>query len=205
MSDNTQTPNKVEQAAAGDGGGAGGGEKAPKKKKKEVEVPVATGMTPKQRELRAELAALRAKVDDLRGAGDLASAITLVAKFEKKTRLALEYEICADAAVVLVELYQEAGDLKALNTAVLTISKHRQQHRRVIAAIMGSSMKFLNDHTFDEKEYLDYLQTLRTVSEGKIYLEVEAARLTMRLAKHKEADGDSEEASRVLLEVAVET
>ena len=163
-------------------------------------------MTPKQRLLRTELEELRSKCEELKSGGDIASAIGLVTKFEKKTRLALEYDICADAAVLLTQLYQEQGDLKALNTAVLTISKHRQQHRKVIGAMMKESMKFLNATTFaDDKEYLDYLDTLRTVSAGKIYLEVEAARLTMRLAKHREKEGKTEEASKILLEVAVET
>ena len=163
-------------------------------------------MTPKQRLLRTELEELRSKCEELKSGGDIASAIGLVTKFEKKTRLALEYDICADAAVLLTQLYQDQGDLKALNTAVLTISKHRQQHRKVIGAMMKESMKFLNATTFaDDKEYLDYLDTLRTVSAGKIYLEVEAARLTMRLAKHREKEGKTEEASKILLEVAVET
>jgi 26S proteasome regulatory subunit N5 len=43
------------------------------------------------------------------------------------------------------------------------------------------------------------------VTEGKIYCEVERARLTMRLSRMKEAAGDMVEAARVLQEVQVET
>lgn len=163
-------------------------------------------MTPRQRELRGELSTLREKVAELKNGGNFEAAIALVAKFEKKTRLVLEYDICAEAAVLLVQLYQEQGDSKALNTAILTISKHRQQHRKVIAAIMAESMQFLESRKFaDDEEYLDYLEALRSVSAGKIYLEVDAARLTMRLARHREAEGNTEEAAKILLEVAVET
>eukprot|EP00750_Incisomonas_marina_P015413 INCI18235.1.p1 GENE.INCI18235.1~~INCI18235.1.p1 ORF type:complete len:491 (-),score=115.50 INCI18235.1:184-1656(-) len=206
MSDSNKEPQTPKVEDKSGGGAAGGGAPAKNKKKQKKMPPATTGMTPKQRELQAELETVRAKVVEFRNSGDLAGAIAHVTKFEKKTRLALEYEICAEAAVLLVQLFQEAGDLKALNTEILTISKHRQQHRRVIAAMMKECMAFLEAHKFaDDKEYLDYLETLRTVSEGKIYLEVDAARLTMRLAKHKEAEGDTEEASRVLQEVAVET
>jgi hypothetical protein len=192
---------KKSQAGAEAGGGGGGGGGGSKK-----EAVIGTALTPKQRELYDELKKINSKVDELRAASDLQGAIALLTKFEKKTRLLLEYEICADAVVLLVKLYQEAGDFKALNTAVLTISKHRQQHRKVIAAMMKECMSFLDTVKFpDNKDYLDYIQTLRTVSEGKIYLEVDSARLTMRVAKHKEAEGDLEEASRVLQEVAVET
>ncbi len=197
MSDAEPTK-KGEETAGGGSGGGGASKKEP---------PVTTGLTPKQRELQAEMETVRAKSVELKDAGDLPAAVALVAKFEKKTRLALEFEICADAAVLLTQLHQAVGDMKALNAAILTISKHRQQHRRVIASMMEDCMAFLDVHKFaDDKEYLDYVETLRTVSEGKIYLEVDAARLTMRIAKHKEnVEGDTEEASRVLQEVAVET
>lgn len=45
------------------------------------------------------------------------------------------------------------------------------------------------------------LSTLRNISEGKIYLEVEFARLTKIVAKALEAAGDAVEASKVLQEV----
>jgi len=200
MSDNTPQTPKTEKPVSG--AESGGGEKAPKKKG----TTSTTTMTPKQRELWDELKTVKETVEKSKIAGDLEGAIAVVTKFEKKTRLALEYEICAEAAVLLVQLHQEVGDSKALSAAILTISKHRAQHRKVIAAIMKESMQYLENKKFaDDKEYLDYLDTLRTVSEGKIYLEVDAARLTMRVAKHKEAEGDTEEASRVLQEVAVET
>jgi 26S proteasome regulatory subunit N5 len=163
-------------------------------------------MTPKQRELKAELNQLRKQVDDLKNDGDIDGAMSLITKFEKKTRLVLEYDICAEAAILLIQLTQEKGDLKTLNATILTLTKHRQQHRKVIAAFMKECMVFLEAHKFDDvQEYLEYIETLRTVSEGKIYLEVDAARLTMRIAKHREAEGDTEEASKVLQEVAVET
>ena len=42
------------------------------------------------------------------------------------------------------------------------------------------------------------LTTLRNISEGKIYLEVEFARLTKIVAKSHEAEGNFAEASKVL-------
>lgn len=45
----------------------------------------------------------------------------------------------------------------------------------------------------------------RTVTAGKIYVEVERARLTHKLALLKEADGDIEAAATAMQEMPVET
>ena len=45
----------------------------------------------------------------------------------------------------------------------------------------------------------------RTITEGKIYVEVERARLTHKLAVMKEAEGDITEAATILQELQVET
>ena len=45
----------------------------------------------------------------------------------------------------------------------------------------------------------------RTVTAGKIYVEVERARLTLKLSAMKEQDGDVNEAANILQELQVET
>lgn len=61
------------------------------------------------------------------------------------------------------------------------------------------------DRMPSKEERVELITTLRTVTEGKIYVEVERARLTRQLAASLEADGKVAEASEVLQEVAVET
>ena len=46
---------------------------------------------------------------------------------------------------------------------------------------------------------------IRTVTAGKIYVEVERARLTHKLALMKEGEGDIEAAATAMQEMAVET
>lgn len=55
----------------------------------------------------------------------------------------------------------------------------------------------------ETKEIL--LNSVRTNTEGKVYVEVERARATRTLAAFKEADGLCKEAFELLQEVAVET
>ena len=52
---------------------------------------------------------------------------------------------------------------------------------------------------------LNLINTLRTVTEGKIYVEVERARLTHRLSKMKETDGEVAEAAKIMQDLQVET
>jgi 26S proteasome regulatory subunit N5 len=49
------------------------------------------------------------------------------------------------------------------------------------------------------------IATLLTVCEGKIYVEIDRARLTRTLARAKEAGGDVDGAATLMQEVAVET
>merc|ERR1712137_922393 len=57
----------------------------------------------------------------------------------------------------------------------------------------------------DKEKKLELIGTLNEVTEGKIFVEVEKARLTHMLAKMKEEEGKAEEAAALLQEVQVES
>jgi 26S proteasome regulatory subunit N5 len=61
------------------------------------------------------------------------------------------------------------------------------------------------DQTDDMEQKLKLIDTLRTVTAGKIYVEIERARLTKILANIKENQGNIEEAANILQELQVET
>ena len=63
-------------------------------------------------------------------------------------------------------------------------------------------MKFV-DVTPDKKTKLELIDTLRTVSAGKIFVELERARLTKILAEIKENDGDIAGAAETLQDVQI--
>merc|ERR1719346_806154 len=56
----------------------------------------------------------------------------------------------------------------------------------------------------EKEKKLELIATLNEVTEGKIFVEVERARLTKMLAQMKESEGDAEEAANLLQEVQVE-
>ena len=65
-------------------------------------------------------------------------------------------------------------------------------------------MSFLDD-TPDLETKLSIIETLRTVTEGKIFVEVERARVTKILSDIKKAQGDLKAATEILCELQVET
>jgi len=64
-------------------------------------------------------------------------------------------------------------------------------------------MGWLDAQTKEKK--IELIETLNEITAGKIFVEVEKARLTKILADMKEADGNVEEAANLLQEVQVET
>ena len=61
------------------------------------------------------------------------------------------------------------------------------------------------DEITDSEQKLKLIDTLRQVTAGKIYVEIERARLTRKLAFIKESSGDVSEAANILNELQVET
>jgi 26S proteasome regulatory subunit N5 len=61
------------------------------------------------------------------------------------------------------------------------------------------------DQINDMEAKLKLIDSLRTVTAGKIYVEIERARLTRKLATYKEEQENVEEAAQILLELQVET
>jgi len=136
--------------------------------------------------------------------GDLSGALETLLAVEKKTRLAGEAHPTADVAVAVVTLCWEARDLDALNAHILILAKRRAQLNTPITKMTQTCMSFL-DAIEDKARREELIGTLRTVTSGRIYVEVERARLTAMVSKMREAEGKVAEASEVLQEVQVET
>ena len=106
--------------------------------------------------------------------------------------------------MAIIRLCWETHDLKQLNAHLLIVAKRRAQLKQVIVDIVQEAMKFIDSIAVKE-DRLELISTLRTVTDGKIFVEVERARLTLMLAKMKEAEGNVAEASEVLQEITIET
>mmetsp|Transcript_20465 Transcript_20465/g.65524 ORF Transcript_20465/g.65524 Transcript_20465/m.65524 type:complete len:448 (+) Transcript_20465:2-1345(+) len=145
-----------------------------------------------------------AAASELAKSGSLGEGVDRLLRLEKACRLANQWDVTIKAALQIVSLCYECGEWDALNANLVLLSKRRSQHQKVITAIVAEAMKFL-ERPINEAERLRLIETLRAVTEGKIYVELERAKLTRMLAVIKEHDGDLAGASTTLQEVQVET
>jgi len=137
-------------------------------------------------------------------AGKLNEAIENLLALEKQTRQAEDYHSTSRLAKEILRLCFEAKDWKLLNEKLHILSKRRGQLRTVVQDFVREAMTYL-DKISDETTRMELLDTLRTITEGKIYVEIERARLTRILAKKKEDEGKISEAADILQEIQVET
>lgn len=131
-------------------------------------------------------------------------ALENLLSLEKKTRLAADGPSTRKVALAIIDLLFEIQDWSALNDHIALLCKRRAQLKQVILAVVKRGYEIVTE--FKEKSIrLMLIETLREVSAGKIFVELERARLTRILAEMKESEGNISQASDILQEVQVET
>ncbi|KAJ3031163.1 26S proteasome non-ATPase regulatory subunit 12 [Rhizophlyctis rosea] len=144
------------------------------------------------------------EAEGLAKGGKLTEALDLLLGLEKQTRVGADLASNSRVLIAIVSLCYEARDWKLLNEHVVLLSKKHGLLKQAITKMVQKTMEFL-DQTPDLKTKLELIETLRAVTEGKIFVEVERARLTRILSKIREDEGKVVEAADILQELAVET
>ncbi|PNS19616.1 26S proteasome regulatory subunit rpn5 [Sphaceloma murrayae] len=132
------------------------------------------------------------------------SAIDKLLPLEKQTRQASDLPSTSRILTAIVTICKDAGDWALLNEQTQLLSKKHGQLKQAITKMVQVVMSFL-DATPNEDTKLSTIETLRTVTEGKIFVEVERARITRILSDIKKAKGDIKAATEILCELQVET
>ncbi|KAK1758608.1 26S proteasome non-ATPase regulatory subunit 12 [Echria macrotheca] len=135
---------------------------------------------------------------------DIHAAIEKLSLLEKQTRQASDLASTSRILIAIVTICKNAGDWQLLNDQTLVLSKKHGQLKQAITRMVQTVMSFLDD-TPNLETKLSVIETLRTVTEGKIFVEVERARVTKVLSDIKKAQGDLKAATDVLCELQVET
>uniref|UniRef100_A0A7S2RMQ9 PCI domain-containing protein n=1 Tax=Mucochytrium quahogii TaxID=96639 RepID=A0A7S2RMQ9_9STRA len=141
---------------------------------------------------------------DVARKGNLGEGLEQLLNLEKRARLGGDTKIVSETALVIVKLCFELKKWDELNANVTLLCKRRGQFKKVQITVIQEGTERVASVT-PKEEKLRLIKTLRAVSEGKIYVEAERARLTMQLAKIYEAEGKISEAADVLQEEQVET
>lgn len=91
-----------------------------------------------------------------------------------------------------------------MNEQVQLLSKKHGQLKQAITTMIQEVIKVL-DEAPDLDTKIETIENIRTVTEGKIYVEVERARVSRTLSHIKEEQGDIDAATEILGELQVET
>lgn len=136
--------------------------------------------------------------------GNLDAAIESLLNVEKQMRLAGDVAGTKKAVTDILQLCYDARAWKTLNDQIVLLSKRRGQLKQAVTAMVQQAMQYI-DETPDIDTRVELIKTLNSVSAGKIFVEIERARLIKKLAKIKEEQGLIAEAADLMQEIAVET
>lgn len=136
--------------------------------------------------------------------GKLHEALEGLLNLEKVARQAEDISALRASCSAILTACFNAREWKLLEEHVVLLSKRRGQLRQVIQSFVRQAMGYI-DQTPDKATKVSLIKTLQTVTEGKIFVEIERARLTRRLAAIHEADGEIQQAADTMQEVPVET
>ena len=134
----------------------------------------------------------------------LQQAIDKLLVLEKQTRQASDLPSTSRILVSIVDLCVQAADWAMLTEQVTGLSKKHGQLRQAITKMVQRVMDLIKEIPTRES-CLSVIETLRTVTEGKIFVEVERARVTKMLTNIYRQDGDNVKARDTLCELQVET
>jgi len=134
---------------------------------------------------------------------NLQEAIDMLIALEKQTRIGGDMISTGRILVTVVRLCYEAKDYEKLKENIVLLSRRRGQLKQAVVKMVQEVCTYVDKLSKDLQYQL--IDTLRSVTEGKIYVEVERARLTYKLSKMKEEEGKIQEAAQILQELQVET
>ncbi|GAA5839483.1 hypothetical protein JCM3766R1_003558 [Sporobolomyces carnicolor] len=147
--------------------------------------------------------------ESLASAGKTQEALDKLLSLEKQARNASDLSSTSRVLIsIITVLYQPSSpsrDLTKLNEQLVSLSKKHGQLRQATVKMVEKAMEFMNELQPGSKEKEDLISTLREITEGKIYLEVQRARITRQLSQIRENEGSVQQASELMQELQVET
>lgn len=130
--------------------------------------------------------------------------IDILIGLEKTCRQGQDGPSTARVLIEIIQLFADSGDWRGFQEYSKLMSKRRGLIPSSVQKMMEKAVEISNGIA-EMEDKLAVQKCLLDITEGKIYLEVERAALTMTIARHLEAEGKIDEAAEMLQEVAVET
>lgn len=132
-------------------------------------------------------------------------AIDDLCQLEKKHRTAGDAISIGRILVAVVQLYFESSRFDELNESILTFAmKKHLQSDVAIGEMIRECCKFL-DQMVERSQKMKLLETLKTVTNGKLYSEIERAKICKDLAAIRREDGNVIQAISILEDLKLDT
>ncbi|KAF9527761.1 hypothetical protein CPB83DRAFT_792684 [Crepidotus variabilis] len=135
-----------------------------------------------------EVDALFPEVESTVKAGQLQEGLDKIFTLEKQTRNAADLASTTRLVKAATQYCYDARDYTLMNSTINILTKKHGQLKAAVQAIVELAISWLPE--IKEREgidkWLELLETLRTVTEGKIFLETPRARVTLLLSHHHE-------------------
>ncbi|ODV93827.1 hypothetical protein PACTADRAFT_51576 [Pachysolen tannophilus NRRL Y-2460] len=137
---------------------------------------------------------------------DYHSALDKLLLLEKQTRQASDLASSKRILKYLVDLLTSKNDWNLLNEQVLLLSKKHGQLKNSVQAMVQQVIEHLHELDKNLNLKIETIENIRSITENKIYLEIERARVSKILSdillKEK---NDLDKATKILCELQVET
>lgn len=135
------------------------------------------------------------KIDSI-ARNDYSSALDQLLILEKKTRQASDLASSKEVLAKIVDLLASQSKWDDLNEQLTLLSKKHGQLKLSIQYMIQKIMEYLkNSKTLDLDTRIKVIETIRVVTENKIFVEVERARVTRDLVEIKRKEGKIDEAA----------
>ncbi|CCF56399.1 hypothetical protein KAFR_0B01010 [Kazachstania africana CBS 2517] len=144
------------------------------------------------------------KIDKL-AEGSYESALDQLLVLEKKTRQSSDLVSSKEILSKIVEILVSKGKWEELDEQLTLLSKKHGQLKLSIQYMIQRIMHYLNETNMDLTSKIKTIETIRNVTENKIFVEVERARVTRDLVRIRRSEGKIKEACDILCELQVET
>ncbi|EDO15893.1 hypothetical protein Kpol_1019p13 [Vanderwaltozyma polyspora DSM 70294] len=149
------------------------------------------------------------KIDVLAQNGDTVMAVDALLVLEKKTRQAADLASLKQVLAKIVDVLFDKQKYDEVCEQLVLLSKKHGQLKLAIQYMVQQMMENMKSQEKEKKLSLDnkikVIDTIRTVTENKIFVEVERAKVTRELAHIRKDQGKIDEACDILCELQVET
>ena len=154
------------------------------------------------------------KIAQAQGLPDLSSALTLLFALEKKCRVGNDGSSLVRVCEACLQLCRDHSDEEALLNALKKLSTKRSQKSAVISSLVHKASRWIvqedgltpisvsNDKERETREKL--IVALRDITDGKMFLEVERARLSRALSIIKREENNNKIQKKVINEENVQ-